>query len=145
MRKTILVIGIIILFIGISFQSVGARSDKTISTPLKQSEPLVDGIWTFFGWIKGIFEIDQIISAKKIGNLYFDVNVVGKCLPYWEEYPKKPFAIYNILGSDISMSGLVITLKARLLINSPDLIEGETIGFGRYSNTYGIMIVWKAV
>ena len=148
MKKAILAIGIVALFIGVSSLPAGAGFNNTSSIPVEQNEPLADGLWSLYGHIWGLFEVQEIISAKRIGNLYFNVEVKGHCyytFHDWENYPKEPFKIYHgKIFESTAMSGNDITLKVAVLINSPELIEGEFVEFGRYSKTIGIGIRWKA-
>ena len=105
------------------------RKSSEARSTLKNDEPTGPStdFWTF-GFFKGEFEIQEIISCEKIGNtgIYSNVKITGHC-PVTDHH-LLDFGVgrwaYKIYG------GKDINLTVKLLLRSPELIEGETVDFG---------------
>jgi hypothetical protein len=143
MKKVILAIGMVALFIGMVVMPAGASLNSGIvkSVHVEQNEPY--GIFTHywvFGIIIGELKIEEVVSCKQVGgtNWYSNVEIRGHA-------PKTDFGIddfgvgrwiYRVYG------GSDITLTVKFMKNPPDLIVGETVYFGGMirGTTFGIGI-----
>jgi len=132
MKKTILAIGIVAIFISMVFISAGARPKVDTSINDDQAQPLGHrtNSWPF-AYITGQLEIEEVISAKKLfGNIYYDVKITGYAPATGMEF--EDFGVGRQLIGFKTFDREHITLTVKYLFRSPEFNEGETADFGDF-------------
>ena len=131
MKKHLLAVGIVLLFICVTLVPVVSSIENTVSTDNEQfqtSSLLKTRFWVF-GFILGEFEIEEIKSCEQIGNtkLYTNVEITGT-VPYDRFFDS--FSVGKWIYR--SYAGERITFTAAFLKSQAELLEGETVDFGEW-------------
>jgi hypothetical protein len=132
MKKTILAIGIAIIFISLTLIPAGAspKIDSSIEDEQEQSLGHRTNSW-IFAYITGKLEVQEIISAEKVfNNLYHNVKITGYAPATGMEF--EDFGVGRQLIGFKTFDREHITLTVKYLFRSPEFNEGETADFGDF-------------